>query len=86
MGKARTNRVPCRHHRGTVRPLYMETMMTDLEIVLLIAFVFMYWMYRRAYRDRCKYKSALVAVGLGRATVHVNEQSKRFKVEMHTND
>jgi hypothetical protein len=64
----------------------METMMTDLEIVLLIAFVFMYWMYRKAYRAVCKYKSALVAVGLGRATVHVNEQSKRFKVEMHTND
>jgi hypothetical protein len=34
----------------------------------------------------CKYKSALVAVGLGHATVHVNEQSKRFKVEMHIND
>jgi hypothetical protein len=64
----------------------METMMTDLEIVLLIAFVFMYWMYRKAHRAGCKYKSALVAVGLGRATVHVNEQSKRFKVEMHTND
>jgi preprotein translocase subunit YajC len=64
----------------------METMMTDLEIVLLIAFVFMYWMYRKAHRAMCKYKSALVAVGLGHATVHVNEQSKRFKVEMHTND
>ena len=82
MGKARTNRIPCRNHRGTVRPLYMETMMTDLEIVLFIAFVFMFWAYRYQHKRADYFKGLLLAVGTGVVTIEVDQDRKTYKLGM----
>ena len=57
--------------------------MTDLEIVLLIAFVFMYWMYRKANNTLCYYRRAIVAVGLKKAIVTVDENDKTFTIEIN---
>lgn len=59
--------------------------MTDLEIVLMGAFAFMYWMYRRANREARYYKCAILAVGMKQATVTVNEEDKSFSVDIDYN-
>ena len=53
--------------------------MTDLEIVLLIAFAIMTLMYWRAERKRLFMSCALVAVGLKEAYIEVDEDNKPFR-------
>lgn len=55
--------------------------MTDLEIVLLIAFAIMTLMYWRAERKRLYMSCALVAVGLKEAYVEVDEDNKTFSIK-----
>ena len=55
--------------------------MTDLEIVLLIAFAIMTMMYWRAERKRIYMSCALVAVGLKEAYIEVDEDNKTFSVK-----
>ena len=55
--------------------------MTELEIVLLIGFVFMTLMYLRAERKRLYMSCALVAVGLKEAYVEVDEDTKTFSIK-----
>ena len=57
--------------------------MTELEIVLLCAFVFMYWMYRRANHMMKYYQCAIVAIGLNEATVSVDESDKTFTIKVN---
>ena len=80
MGKDRAHSIPCRIDRGNVRPFLLETMMTDLEIVLSIAFVFMFWAYRYQYRRADYFKGVLLAVGAGIVTIEVNEEEKTYKL------
>jgi hypothetical protein len=55
--------------------------MTDLEIVLLIAFAIMTMMYWRAERKRIYMSCALVAVGLKEAYIEVDEETKTFEIK-----
>ena len=55
--------------------------MTELEIVLLIAFAIMTLMYWRAERKRIYISCALVAVGLKEAYVEVDEDNKTFSIK-----
>jgi hypothetical protein len=55
--------------------------MTDLEIVLLIAFAIMTLMYWRAERKRLYMSCALVAVGLKEAYIEVDEDNKTFSIK-----
>lgn len=55
--------------------------MTDLEIVLLIAFAIMTMMYWRAERKRIYMSCALVAVGLKEAYIEVDEDNKTFSIK-----
>ena len=55
--------------------------MTELEIVLLIGFVFMTLMYWRAERKRLFMSCALVAVGLKEAYIEVDEDNKTFSIK-----
>lgn len=57
--------------------------MTDLEIVLLCALWFMVYMYFRTERRLTYYRRAIVAVGLKKATVTVNETDKTFCIEIN---
>jgi len=57
--------------------------MTDLEIILLIAFVLMVFMYNRTERKLSYYRRAIVAVGLKKATVTVDENDKTFTIEIN---
>jgi len=57
--------------------------MTDLEIVLLIAFFIMTFMYFRAQKKAVYLSCMLVAVGLKEATVEVDLEDKTFSVK-HT--
>ena len=59
--------------------------MTDLEIVLLIAFVVMLYLYNRANREARYYKCAILAVGMKQATVTVNEEDKSFSIDIDYN-
>jgi hypothetical protein len=59
--------------------------MTDLEIVLLIAFAVMLYLYNKADRALRFYKCAIVAVGLKQATVTVNEEDKSFSIDIDYN-
>ena len=82
MGKARTNRIPCRIDRGNVRPFLLETMMTELEIVLSIAVVVLLWAYRGAVRRGDHYKGVMLAIGVGAVRIEVNEDNKTYKIEV----
>ena len=55
--------------------------MTDLEIVLLIAFSFMTMMFYRAQRRAVYLSCALVAVGMKEAYVEVDETDKTFSIK-----
>lgn len=55
--------------------------MTELEIVLLIAFAIMTLMYWRAERKRLFMSCALVAVGLKEAYIEVDEDNKTFSIK-----
>ena len=55
--------------------------MTDLEIVLLIAFAVMTVMYWRSERKRLYISCALVAVGLKEAYIEIDEESKTFEIK-----
>lgn len=55
--------------------------MTELEIVLLIAFAIMTLMYWRAERKRIYMSCALVAVGLKEAYIEVDEDNKTFSIK-----
>ena len=55
--------------------------MTDLEIVLLIAFVIMTVMYWRAERKRIYMSCMLVAVGMKEAVVEIDEETKTFSIK-----
>ena len=57
--------------------------MTDLEIVLLCALWFMVFMYFRTERKLKYYRHAIVAVGLKKATVTVDEVDKTFVIEVN---
>jgi hypothetical protein len=57
--------------------------MTDLEIVLLCAFAFVLYLYNRTERKLKYYRHAIVAVGLKKAVVTVNETDKTFCIEIN---
>ena len=57
--------------------------MTDLEIVLLCAFAFVLYLYNRTERKLKYYRHAIVAVGLKKATVTVDEVDKTFVIEVN---
>ena len=56
--------------------------MTELEIVLLCAFGFMLYLYNRANNALQYYRCAIVAIGLNKATVTVDETDKSFTIEI----
>jgi hypothetical protein len=56
--------------------------MTELETVLLCALGFMLFMYYRAERKAKYYQFALVAVGLNKATVIIDEDDKSFTIDV----
>ena len=55
--------------------------MTDLEIVLLIAFAVMTFMYFRAQKKAVYLSCMLVAVGLKEAIVEIDMEDKTFSVK-----
>jgi hypothetical protein len=55
--------------------------MTDLEIVALIGFAVMTFMYYRAQRRAVYLSCMLVAVGLKEAYIEVDETDKTFTVK-----
>jgi hypothetical protein len=55
--------------------------MTDLEIVLLIAFSFMTMMFYRAQRRVVVLSCTLVAIGLKEAYVEVDEVEKTYTIK-----
>ena len=55
--------------------------MTDLEIVALIGFAVMTFMYYRAQRRAVYLSCMLVAVGLKEAYIEVDETDKTFKIK-----
>ena len=59
--------------------------MTDLEIVLMIAFAVMLYLYKRMEKTMRYYKCAILAVGMKQATVTVNEEDKSFSVDIDYN-
>ena len=56
--------------------------MTDLEIVLLCAFAFVLYLYNRTNNALQYYRCAIVAIGLNKATVTVDETDKSFTIEI----
>lgn len=56
--------------------------MTDLEIVLAIAFVIILWMYRRENARGDYYKATLIAVGLGVVSIEVDADTHTYKLEV----
>lgn len=54
--------------------------MTDLEIVLSIAFVFMFWAYRYQHKRADYFKGVLLAVGAGVVTIEVDQENKTYKL------
>ena len=56
--------------------------MTELEIVLLCAFGFVLYMYNKANNALQYYRCAIVAIGLNKATVTVDETDKSFIIEI----
>jgi hypothetical protein len=59
--------------------------MTDLEIVLMIAFAVMLYLYNRTSNALRYYKCAILAVGMKQATVTVNEEDKSFSIDIDYN-
>ena len=59
----------------------METVMTELETILLISCAVMWWAYRRAERRAEYFSCALVAVGLGEIKVIVNKETRTYQLE-----
>ena len=59
--------------------------MTDLEIVLLCAFGFVLYLYNRANNALQYYRCAIVAIGLNKATVTVDETDKSFTINIDHN-
>jgi hypothetical protein len=55
--------------------------MTDLEIVLLIAFSFMTMMFYRAQRRVVFLSCTLVAIGMKEAYVEVDEVDKTYTIK-----
>lgn len=55
--------------------------MTELEIVLSIAFVIILWMYRRENARGNYYKSTLIAVGLGVVNIEVDAETHTYRLE-----
>jgi len=55
--------------------------MTDLEIVLLIAFSFMTMMFYRAQRRVVFLSCTLVAIGMKEAYVEVDEVEKTYTIK-----
>ena len=80
MGKARTHRPPCRIDRGNVRPFLLETLMTELEIVLSIAVVVLLWAYFGAVKRGNYYKTLVIAIGVGAVRIEVNEDNKTYRL------
>jgi hypothetical protein len=60
----------------------METLMTELEIVLSIAVVVLLWAYRVAVRRADYYKTLVIAIGVGAVNIEVNENNKTYKLEI----
>jgi hypothetical protein len=60
----------------------MEAVMTDLEIVLAIAFVIILWMYRRENARGNYYKATLIAVGLGVVSIEVDAETHTYRLEV----
>jgi len=56
--------------------------MTELEIVLLCAFGFMLFLYNRINHMLKYYRCAIVAIGLKKATVTVDETDKSFTINI----
>ena len=56
--------------------------MTDLEIVLAIAFVIILWMYRRESARGNYYKYTLIAVGLGVVSIEVDADTHTYRLEV----
>ena len=56
--------------------------MTELEIVLLCAFGFVLYLYNRTNNALQYYRCAIVAIGLKKATVTVDETDKSFTIEI----
>jgi hypothetical protein len=54
--------------------------MTDLEIVLSIAFVFMFWAYRYQYKRADYFKGVMLAIGAGLVTIEVDQDKKKYKL------
>ena len=82
MGKDRAYSIPCRNHHCHARCTYMETLMTELEIVLSIAFVIILWLYRRENARGNYYKATLIAVGLGVVNIEVDAETHTYKLEV----
>jgi hypothetical protein len=55
--------------------------MNELEIVLLFAFVFMLYMWKKAHDRGNWFKYALIAVGKKEAYIEVNEREKTFCIK-----
>jgi hypothetical protein len=55
--------------------------MTDLEIISLIAFAVMTFMYFRAQKKAVYLSCMLVAVGLKEATVEIDLEDKTFTIK-----
>jgi hypothetical protein len=60
----------------------METLMTELEIVLSIAVVVLLWAYRSAVRRGDHYKGVMLAIGVGAVRIEVNEDDRTYKIEV----
>ena len=82
MGKDRAYSIPCRNHHCHVRRTCMETLMTELEIVLSIAVVVLLWAYRNAVRRGDHYKGVMLAIGVGAVRIEVNEDDRTYKIEV----
>jgi hypothetical protein len=55
--------------------------MSELEIVLMFAFVFMLYMWKKAHDRGNWFKYALIAVGKKEAYIEVNEREKTFCIK-----
>ena len=55
--------------------------MSELEIVLMLAFVFMLYMWKKAHDRGNWFKSALIAVGKKEAYIEIDEREKTFCIK-----
>lgn len=54
--------------------------MTDLEIVLGIAFIVMLFIWHRQVYQLKYYRAIVIAVGLGHARVEINDEDKVIRI------